>query len=666
MKVLEIKNNLVKIAYDVVDNLALGGFVIIEDENNPYVAQVMNIKADSMQNFAIVKLLFTFNDEGVLKSYNGTIPSLKANVTILPTSELLDVIPVETPLVLGKLAQQTIPVKVDKDILESNLLICSDNVENTFSFMDCIIKQIEDKIVIFDFDDSYESKVFLGRNFKLPLNYDAINFIYENELEDLDVISKAVIQDIFLEVQEYTKTLPEKFIPFSSFLNVIEQQYKETQIPELVLLKNKLLKYKEMNIFAETLKDVLNLNIILESPELTVFDISEFLPVLQKYVISYIYSVMNKADNVIYSFIKVDNSNSNKKLLKTYLKREGVFTSIIASHEYKYLREVKEYSSNIIFFTPLTLTHDFGAYNSFLSKLNSDEFVLYGSHTQNIPLILETIDYDADFNSYNESNQSVVSEVTTEEIPVQEIIDENLENEILDNEDELSSEILDEQEPMLDIPNDSDEDEIVNILADDDIEIQETILPEFDDEVVDEDANEVDVVPDSETIDLPTETFIDSEENIVSVEYAQNLADDELVEQVAKDVDKVFYEKLPSVDDDFEEYLPVEDSFDEELTDDDLNLIDDLSETEFGGENTDLGEDSEFDELVPIVPIYEAEHENTVIEFEPGDKVFSPKFGEGIVERMIQYGNKNLCSINFPEIGRRTLDPTITELEKLS
>ena len=31
MQVLEIKNNLVKIAYDVKDNLALSGFVIIED-----------------------------------------------------------------------------------------------------------------------------------------------------------------------------------------------------------------------------------------------------------------------------------------------------------------------------------------------------------------------------------------------------------------------------------------------------------------------------------------------------------------------------------------------------------------------------------------------------------------------------------------------------------
>ena len=102
MKVLEIKNNLVKIAYDVKDNLALSSFVIIEDVNTPYVAQVVNIKADTTSNFAIVKLLFTFNEEGILKNYNGTIPSLKATVSTLPSNELLDIIPVEQPIIMGQ------------------------------------------------------------------------------------------------------------------------------------------------------------------------------------------------------------------------------------------------------------------------------------------------------------------------------------------------------------------------------------------------------------------------------------------------------------------------------------------------------------------------------------------------------------------------------------
>ena len=142
MKVLEIKNNLVKIEYDVKDNLALSNFVIIEDTNTPYVAQVVNIKADTTKNFAIVKLLFTFNEEGILKNYNGTIPSTKATVSKLPSNELLDIIPIEDPIRMGLLAQQDIELKVDKTIFDNNLLICSNNFENTSILLNNLIKQL--------------------------------------------------------------------------------------------------------------------------------------------------------------------------------------------------------------------------------------------------------------------------------------------------------------------------------------------------------------------------------------------------------------------------------------------------------------------------------------------------------------------------------------------
>ena len=167
MQVLEIKNNLVKIAYDVKDNLALSGFVIIEDANTPYVAQVVNVKADKLTNFAIVKLLFTFNEEGILKNYNGTIPSLKSTVSILPSSELLDIIPVETPLVLGQLAQQNVTLNIDKTILDNNLLVCSDNNENTNTLINNIAKQIDEKVVIFDTDGLFEAenKLVFGKDF---------------------------------------------------------------------------------------------------------------------------------------------------------------------------------------------------------------------------------------------------------------------------------------------------------------------------------------------------------------------------------------------------------------------------------------------------------------------------------------------------------------------
>lgn len=737
MKVLEIKNNLVKIAYDVKDNLALSNFVIIEDTNTPYVAQVVNIKADSTTNFAIVKLLFTFNEEGILKNYNGTIPSTKANVSILPSNELLDIIPIEDPIRMGQLAQQNVELKVDKTIFDNNLLICSNNLENTSTLLNNILKQLKNKVVIFDTDGQFdwENKLYFGKEFKLPLNYDTINFIYDTELEDVDATSKAIIQDIFIEVQEYTKTLPEGYLPFETFLNVVDQQYKETQITELVLLKNKLLKYRDLNVFAETLKDVLNLSIAIEKSDITVIDISDMPHTLQKEIMSYTYNIMNSIKSDIYSFVKIDNSNTDKKLLKKFLVRSNVYTTIICSHEYKYLPEIKEAAQNLILFAPLTLQHDFASYNTFLNKLNSDEFIIYGAHTQNIPLIVELDDIEIDENteddlkkqdtqtdnivpmpeikpsSKEEKEEEIIEEntieeeeinsetnenslempeveypdITIDEIPIEQNNNQTEETEIISvNEDiQLNNEIapvdnilsIEEElptEPTI-IENNISTNNPENIIIEDSpIEITteepntqnenlEIYNSENNIEEIEEDEIEPQIELQEPEIDYSVED-IDIEENFGEPQIIEN--NDDLIEQVAKDVDKAFYEKIP--DENYE--LPDNDNIEtDELTEDDLNLIDDLAIDDTNMQLDNSFQESENIEQTPVVPIYETEDlepkENQKLE--PGDRVSTPKYGEGIVEKMIKYGNKMLCSIEFPNIGRRLLDPAMSEIIKL-
>lgn len=765
MQVLEIKNNLVKIAYDVNDNLALSSFVIIEDTNTPYVAQVVNVKADKLTNFAIVKLLFTFNEEGILKNYNGTIPSLKSTVSILPSKELLDIIPIENNLIMGELAQQNVTLNVDKTILDNNLLVCSDNVENTNILLKNITKQIDEKIVIFDTDGLFdaENKITFGKDFKLPLNYDTINFIYENELDDVDATSRAVIQDIFIEVQEYTKNLPEGYLPFETFINVVDQQYKETQIPQLVLLKNKLIKYRDLNAFAETLKDVLSLSIAIDKSKVTIIDISEMAPVLQKEIMSYTYGVMKGINETIYSFVKVDNANSSKRLLKTFLSRDGIYTTIICRHEYKYLPELKSAAQNLILFTPQTLQHDFAAYNTFLNKLNTDEFIIYGAHTQNIPLIVELDELELDTQNDDDETES---EKDIEEIPSsnvvpmpapvqntapQENVTESPEPEIqeeenfkapeveypdlgFDNETPSSNETptvdfpetetlnVTEEQPeenftQIELPETFEEPEIEEVQQE---EPEEDIQENFDNEIsqepieeevfmpetdipqveINEDLSEQAIIEDSNISETPAEYTsqateeqapiynilddneidyqnaepevlplepeidysvedIDIEENYQEPQpYDENEA---MIEQAAKDVDKLIYEKLPNEDVTLDDLSDLQS---DELTEDDLNLIGDLASDNGITPEPELEYN---EEQPPVVPIYNAEdiEPQEQQSLEPGDRVSSPKYGEGVVEKMIKYGNKMLCSIEFPNIGRRLLDPAMTEIKKL-
>lgn len=765
MQVLEIKNNLVKIAYDVNDNLALSSFVIIEDTNTPYVAQVVNVKADKLTNFAIVKLLFTFNEEGILKNYNGTIPSLKSTVSILPSKELLDIIPIENNLTMGELAQQNVTLNVDKTILDNNLLVCSDNVENTNILLKNITKQIDEKIVIFDTDGLFdaENKITFGKDFKLPLNYDTINFIYENELDDVDATSRAVIQDIFIEVQEYTKNLPEGYLPFETFINVVDQQYKETQIPQLVLLKNKLIKYRDLNAFAETLKDVLSLSIAIDKSKVTIIDISEMAPVLQKEIMSYTYGVMKGINETIYSFVKVDNANSSKRLLKTFLSRDGIYTTIICRHEYKYLPELKSAAQNLILFTPQTLQHDFAAYNTFLNKLNTDEFIIYGAHTQNIPLIVELDELELDTQNDDDETES---EKDIEEIPSSNVVpmpapvqntapQENVtvtpEPEIqeeetfkapeveypdlgFENETPSSNEAptvdfpetetlnVTEEQPeenftQIELPETFEEPEIEEVQQE---EPEEDIQENFDSEIsqepieeevfmpetdipqveINEDLSEQAIIEDSNISETPAEytsqateeqapiynilddneiDYQDAEPEVLPLEpeidysvedidieenyqepqpYDENEA---MIEQAAKDVDKLIYEKLPNEDVTLDDLSDLQS---DELTEDDLNLIGDLASDNGITPEPELEYN---EEQPPVVPIYNAEdiEPQEQQSLEPGDRVSSPKYGEGVVEKMIKYGNKMLCSIEFPNIGRRLLDPAMTEIKKL-
>ena len=183
-----------------------------------------------------------------------------------------------------------------------------------------------------------------------------------------------------------------------------------------------------------------------------------------------------------------------------------------------------------------------------------------------------------------------------------------------------------------------------------------------------------------------------------------------MIEQVAKDVDEVFYtqpEQMPSIED-------ITANTDENLTEDDLDFIEDFSadtpmeeehfltdeaepfvnetpfEEEHQLENTEVLEeeviteepvlediptefeieaDSSLDEpQPPVVPIYPAEEpvlsDDTPL-FEQGDMVTHPKYGKGVIEKMIKYGNKTLCSISFENVGRILLDPAISELHKV-
>lgn len=601
MQIVEVKNNLVKVSYDTSqENLILSGFLMIKDSIQSFIGQIIHLDSNSKGNFVIVKLLFNFDDNGVIKGYNGSIPNVKSLVDVIYPQELLELLPVQTPINMGELAQQGVTLNIDASIFEKKLLVCCEKDEDNKILINNFVSHLTSfnkNVLVFDLNgDSIlaQNKIIAGQNFKLPLNYETINFIYDN-LDDAKAETKALIQEVFLEVQNYVKTLPQGFIPFKSFKEVVDEQYEELELVELVLLKNKLLKYYEQGIFAQDQNEFDSLKFSLENNKITVFDLSKINEKIQREMISYAYDLINKLNTEIYVILNISDSNSDKKLLKQVFMAKNAFTTLICPYSYKYLKELKQISKNLILFTPIQQQNDFAGYNSFLNKLNSHEFIVYGQSTQNIPLIVKL-----------QEVQKI------EEINPQPGVENLLDEEIRRDVDRIYTaqkpeEVIDEQVP----------------------EIIEESLTEEDLDFIDEVKN-----------DFSTETV------------EEELIEEKIEEEIVKEKN----ESVPEIE---------EIGFEEIIEEETIQPLDSSTVQQVEPPPVDILPASIAS--TPIVPVYSADIEKTVDSdsFEQGDEVMHAKYGKGVVEKLISYGSKTLCSINFDNVGRRLLDPTLAEIKKI-
>lgn len=309
-----------------------------------------------------------------------------------------------------------------------------------------------------------------------------------------------------------------------------------------------------------------------------------------------------------------------------------------------------------------------------------DYIPLEENDVQEISLDDESLEGD-DFSEIAEDVESEIEPEIAETFDVEEETPEILENneeEVVAEEDENSIELGDDID--LDLNSDLEED-VPQEFEQDVLEpVEESslnVLPISDDANFDNDLEEiVELNPDD----------IDDNDIVVDLEDEKEL-DENVDEQIVKDVDKVFTTRkdddISDSDLDFIDELNSddEDGVLEELQDD--SALEELTETEDNGgileeindEQPQLEEINDEQEILqtrnsstPIVPVYDAEipQEDLVMSdpIQQGDTVTHAKYGTGVVEKMIKYGNKTLFSINFDNIGRRLLDPTLTEIKK--
>ena len=313
----------------------------------------------------------------------------------------------------------------------------------------------------------------------------------------------------------------------------------------------------------------------------------------------------------------------------------------------------------------------------------------------------EQLTINAEYETILEEQEEQEPQEEYDEIPITESFDtvqENIEEiedyipETDENDfEELSiNEEFEQQEPLVE----QEAEEEIEMPEGFDLDIDSTQMLDAEEETEELTVNDddVDVLPIAEN-NYELEDIVElnpdeADENDIVIDMEEDTEDElpeNIDEQIVKDVDKVFTTRK---DDD------ISDSdldFIDELNNDDGNLLEEVSDSdavleelsesdendgilEEPQEQLELKDDSD-DEILetkssstPIVPVYHADipQEDLVMSdpIQQGDTVTHAKYGSGVVEKMIKYGNKTLFSINFDNIGRRLLDPTLTEIKK--
>lgn len=742
MRIFEVKNNLVKIFYETSDNLFLSGFVMIKDSRESYIGQIMHLESSKHGNVAIAKIIFNITGEGVITTYSGSIPAINSAISNINSVDFLKLIQGQTPILIGEFIDNDILVSLDKSFLENKLVICSENQENSDLMIKTLNQQIKNyskKTVIIDTDGESifdKNNFVMAENFRLPINNQLINFIYEHGLEFKSARSKAILQETFLEIQYYLSSLEEPYIPVKKFIDILEKQYNDSKLPELVLLKNALIKFDEAGIFARNILEYKNLFESLLQNQTTVINVSKVDESIQREVISYVYDVLSGFSEDFYVFVKLNNANSDKKLLKQIFSNSNIYTITNCSYSYKYLTELKKISKDLILFTPLLQQQDFASYNTFLTTLGRTEFVVYGKATQFMPLIIKLsekarITRTAPHVSMSQEDaQRMVQNQLKEQQRRYEA--EKVQQEAYNQQQQMTQQMFQQQMAQMVYPQMYPQQPQIFYPQQPPIFPQPQMFaqPMYNQPYMQPYPQMQQPYMAQPFMQNPQQPFatqpIQSAQpqtqqpkqstpqqqapNEVTPQIFKSIEPQEMpVETPAQDIQKMQNSSIINVDDpanqltedDLDQIQDV-DMYDNQVQDETSEIIEETPFEPLEQEIQPEDDDSYLDEIQPdeddiieeeaieqpieeepqdiktkyniteedlhekeVVPIYPAKTGTTTnVEYDKGDVVVHKEFGTGRVEKIINYGNKKLCSVYFEGIGRRLLDPTLSELRK--
>ena len=769
MQIFEVKNDTAEILYACnEENLYLFDFLFIEDEELTIVSQVTDISSTENEdiNIATVKFCLSVDKNNRLTKYNGHTPPKNAEVGYLDAGEIIGLFkPKVNAINWGKYARNLdLLVSTDFKFLSSGFCTICDKSEQAEAIVRTLVSSLEKtntRTVVLDFDGKYQNikttnKAVFGKEYRIPLDGRALDYIFENDLEDCSPDAKVVIQNIILEIQKYIESVDKGFISFETFLQIIMSETKRTANKGLMAFCNKLLNYKYKKIFADRESQFSIIDNCDGSFKLDLSAVDEkFYPLVFGSVVSRLYKKF-------YVIADITDENTQTATMRGIYEKQNVRLLPVISHESKYLSKVKAHCNNFAVFAPIEKVKSTEFYSEFIDKLKNDEFVLYGENSLFVPLLVsvekqtnkndiqnEDAITDADLDDLDRANLELIKKMMREEELKKDAMtvseDDLNDLESLYNPDsfvqqkQAEEQKLNQEKPEKDStyiliknvgpaevsdysPTKEEDEQFIKLEKQAEADIdnlkKEKITPASKQVTEPEQiAEELDIVEETEVVE--------SQEN---VEVLDNSIDDEILEDDTIKEIETSDEDAENVD--VVEEEPIEEIVDEEEIEEEPQEQQVIEEQPQVVESQSVVEEQQISEQKPQVaekepiaiekepqvkekevlqvankpvqkepprikveqkpveikiaqpapkpqkplpkanelPVYEPKETSSPqseTNFSEGMRVSHAKYGVGTIEKIIKFGKKTLCSIQFDTLGRRLLDPNITTLERM-
>lgn len=436
MRITEVRDGFIKLEAD--EKVSLSSFLQINDLDKNYIAQVVQVKNAGSHSIIYAKLIFLY--DGTFQIYDKTLPSKDAKIVPFGFDIFSKSLECKKPIITGSFIENEIDIPLDEEYFNKQLLISIDSSENNNIVISNLAKQFKKSLIIDTLGVIDSKKYVAGVDFKLPLNTDSLEFMFEDCLNDATSDSKSLIREIFQDLSDYSKTVP--FLPFGALKTIVDDMVDKSHVFKLLVLKNKLAKFEKMGYFASTVEEAENLNKILNSNN-AVIDLSKLDSTFLNRYLSIIFSTLEKQNLGPQIFVEASNLLDKKNLKRILM--GGNSTTFITHSRFKYIKEIKSMFKNFLIEPSFTGNEVFKGFSAILGTMPKNTYLIIGESTGYIPLVSLVKEY------VPQKPEIIVPEKTSaEEIEQEENIEEiNEIEEVIKDEDSdnIDDNLINELEP---------------------------------------------------------------------------------------------------------------------------------------------------------------------------------------------------------------------------